>query len=136
MHPPQDLYINESYHIPVQLLEMRAVRSSGPGGQHVNKVSTKVELHYHIHDAFHLPIKFDVDGNILITSQKYRSQKENADDTLLKLKAIILRAIIPPKIRRTTKPTFAGREERIANKKKRGMIKQQRQLGKAIPHEE
>ena len=74
MHPPQDLYINESYHIPVQLLEMRAVRSSGPGGQHVNKVSTKVELHYHIHDAFHLPydivsrivsyssIKFDVDA--------------------------------------------------------------------------
>lgn len=87
MHPQQDLYINESYHIPVQLLEMRAVRSSGPGGQHVNKVSTKVELHYHIHDAFHLPydvisrivsyssIKFDVDGHILITSQKYRSQK-------------------------------------------------------------
>ena len=47
MHPQQDLYINESYHIPVQLLEMRAVRSSGPGGQHVNKVSTKVELQYH-----------------------------------------------------------------------------------------
>ena len=96
MHPQQDLYINESYHIPVQLLEMRAVRSSGPGGQHVNKVSTKVELHYHIHDAFHLPydvisrivsyssIKFDVDGHILITSQKYRSQKDNAEDTLLK----------------------------------------------------
>ena len=74
MHPPQDLYINESYHIPVQVLEMRAVRSSGPGGQHVNKVSTKVELHYHIHDAFHLP--YDIVSRIV----SYSSIKFDVDD--------------------------------------------------------
>ena len=51
MHPQQDLYINESFHIPAQLLEMRAVRSSGPGGQHVNKVSSKVELFFDVKNS-------------------------------------------------------------------------------------
>lgn len=124
--------------IPERELGVRAVRSSGPGGQNVNRVSTKVELSFDLpaSTALEAPVKarlrrlaenrLDADGRVLITSQATRSQAQNLADARDKLAALIRAALVVPKRRRATKPTRASKERRLDAKRKQSAKKQAR----------
>ena len=111
----------------------RFVRSSGPGGQNVNKVATAVELRFNIGTA---ALPDDVkerllalagnrisDGVLLIDSRAHRTQIENREAARERLVELLQRAAVRPKKRRPTKPKPAAREKRLDSKKRRGAVK-------------
>ena len=119
-------------------IEESFIRSSGPGGQKVNKTETCVQLRF---DARHckslsnsLFLRLKVlsgrlmsrDGIIVITASTYRTQEQNRKDARTRLIAIIAEAAIPPKFRRPTKPSKNAKAKRTAKKKQRGEIKKGR----------
>lgn len=109
-----------------------ASRSSGPGGQNVNKVNTKVELRFDVMKSAvlseeekslilnKLKGKINSDGILIITSQEDRSQLKNKETAISKFYTLVSRALTPPKPRRSTKPTAASRLRRLTEKKKTG----------------
>jgi len=114
-------------------------RSSGPGGQHVNKTETKVELRFNIADSVLLTedqkntLYQKLEGKladgattIILTSQVYRSQLKNKADVVDKLKNLLDRLLKKETERKATKPTKASTEKRIASKKQAGEIKTMR----------
>lgn len=125
----EDLIINDSIIISADLLTISAVRSSGPGGQNVNKVSTCIELRFNPKKCLVLTetainkiiaanrSRLDAEGALIITSQRYREQYRNIEDAREKLKSIVLEAIKIKKKRKPTKPTKASKEARMNSKK-------------------
>ena len=115
--------------IPVTDLTWSASRASGPGGQNVNKVASKVELRFDMHgcQALTVTVKarlralagsaLDTAGSIRIVSQVTRDQGRNLDDARDKLAALIARALVVPKRRRATKPTRGSTERRLQAKR-------------------
>ena len=115
-------------------IEERFVRSSGPGGQHVNKVSSAVELRFDVTGSS-LPAdvkarlvalagnRITSDGVILIDSREHRTQPQNREGARARLIALLQLAARRPKTRRATKPKRSAREKRLASKKHRGEIK-------------
>ena len=125
----EDLVINEKITIPAEQMTISAVRSSGPGGQNVNKVSTCIELRFNPKECSLLTEtavnklltanknKLDADEAIIITSQRFREQYRNIEDARDKLRSMILEALKVQKKRRPTKPTKASIEDRITSKR-------------------
>ena len=125
----EDLVINDKIIIPEEQMTISAVRSSGPGGQNVNKVSTCIELRFNPKNCSQLTEtainklltanknKLDSEDCLIITSQKYREQYRNIEDAREKLRNMILEALKVRKKRRPTKPTKASIEERMTSKK-------------------
>lgn len=118
-------------------LRFRFVRSSGPGGQNVNKVATAVQLHVVLAELG-LPAdvlarlrslagkRVNAEGELVIAAQRHRTQERNRADALARLADLITRARHVPKARRPTAPTKASRERRIADKTRRGQTKRLR----------
>ena len=124
--------------IPDTELSWVAVRASGPGGQNVNKVSSKVELRFDFETSrvLSMPVKarlrvlaasrLDADGKIVITSQATRNQPHNLLDARDKLAQLLRLALVVPKRRRKTKPSRSARETRLTDKRRHAEKKQTR----------
>ena len=132
------LEINSDITIKTAEIRFDFVRSSGPGGQNVNKVAAAVQLRFDIHNSTSIPdeikprlIKLagkrvNSEAVLLIDARTSRSQSQNRAEALERLKSLILKAIHKPKPRRKTRPTAASKEKRLRSKKMRGNLKRLR----------
>jgi ribosome-associated protein len=119
-------------------LEESFIRSSGPGGQNVNKLATAVQLRFDVRHSPSLPNdvrarletlagrRLTRDGVLVITAQRHRTQERNRQDALDRLIELIRQAAVRPVPRRPTRPTKGSRERRIESKKRRGGVKRLR----------
>lgn len=133
-----DLIISATVRVPASDLTWSATRASGPGGQHVNKVSTRVELRFDLAGTSALTEevkarlrrlavhRLDADGQLIVTSDASRSQSANLEDTRAKLGELIRRALHRPKPRRPTRPTRGSVRRRLDGKKRQGERKRLR----------
>jgi ribosome-associated protein len=131
------LRVTETIAIDDREIEERFVRASGPGGQHVNKVSTAVELRFDIR-ASSLPSdvkerllaiagqRTTGDGVLIIDSREHRTQARNREAARQRLIALVAQAAKRPRRRKATKPGRAARERRLEGKKARGKVKELR----------
>lgn len=118
-------------------IQIDFVRASGPGGQNVNKVATSAQLRF---DTRKLTLPEDAaarlsrlagqrltkDGVIVIQAQRFRTQERNRQDAIDRLIELLRQAMVRPKPRRATKPTFASKQRRLEGKKRRSDIKARR----------
>ena len=123
------LYVNQSIQIPRTELQFSYTRSSGPGGQNVNKVSTKAVLRWDVRQSPSLPAavrgrffdryaaRLTKEGHLILQSQKYRDQLRNMEDCLERLKALILDVASAPVQRRPTRRSRGSTERRLQDKK-------------------
>ena len=117
---------------------MRATRSGGPGGQHVNTSSTRIELRWQPATSaalsevqrarllMNLAGKLDGEGWIRLTASEHRSQLQNRDAAEARLVAMVKGALVVPKVRRATKPTYTSKVKRLASKSQRSEVKTNR----------
>lgn len=132
------LRIASALWLPASEIDIRFIRSSGPGGQNVNKVSTAAQLRFDLMGSPTLPeglkhraaklagARLTNDGEIVITASNYRTQSQNRDDAIARLTELLRSAAIPPKRRVPTKPTFASKTRRLEAKTKRAYVKRSR----------
>jgi ribosome-associated protein len=130
--------INNKIQIPENELEFKISRSSGPGGQNVNKLNTKVAVIFDIENSGalraeqkeiilrKLAYRLTKDKKLIVVSQKFRSQKANRDFAVEKLEGLIENAMRRPKTRRPTRPTRTAVEKRLKQKRMKSLLKQQR----------
>jgi ribosome-associated protein len=136
---PRDvLVVNAHVRIPRAELDIRASRSGGPGGQHVNTSSTKIELRWQPGSSIALSdtqkarvllalsTKLDTEGWLRLTASEHRSQLQNKEAAEARLIALVKGALVIPKKRRATKPTLTSKVKRLESKSQRAEVKQQR----------
>lgn len=124
--------------IPREEVTLRASRSSGPGGQHVNTSSTRIELTWNIADSpslspeqrerllTRLASRLDISGTLRLVSQTGRSQLRNKEEAVARLAELVAEALVVPKVRRATRPSKSAKRERLDQKRKRGALKRER----------
>jgi len=132
------LEIDATLSIPRSELAVRATRAGGPGGQHVNTSSTRIELSWNVARSRaltdvqrarlleRLRTRVDAEGTIRVVASAYRSQARNREDAERRLASMVRRALVPPKPRRATRPTKASVEARLRSKQLRSERKRQR----------
>ena len=136
------LEVTPELRIPRDELRFSYVRSSGPGGQNVNKVASKAVLRWAVTTSPSLPeavrqrflarfgSRLTQEGELVLASQRYRDQGRNAEDCLEKVRAMLLEVARPPKRRRATRPTASSRAERLKTKREQSQKKQSRRRPK------
>lgn len=126
-----DIVVNDRIVVPEAALETKAVRASGPGGQHVNKTASKIQMRVDLDRIVgflpdelprvreFLKSRLDAEGRLLVMSQDSRDQMRNRDDCAAKVAELLRAAIVRPKLRRPTRPTRASKDRRIESKRRR-----------------
>jgi ribosome-associated protein len=124
-----DIVVNERVVVPDAAIETKAVRASGPGGQNVNKLATKIQMRIEldrIQGLFpeelprvreFLKSRLDAEGRLLVMSQETRDQTRNREDCARKAAELLRAALVRPKVRRATRPTRASKQRRIEAKR-------------------
>ena len=132
------LRINGSVVIPLTELVVRATKSSGPGGQHVNTSSTRVEVVWNVRTSSALTdaqrfraltmlaARIDGEGNLRVVASDTRSQRQNRSLAEERLGELVRRSLVVPKVRRRTKPTRSSVENRLTEKKRQAGKKRDR----------
>jgi ribosome-associated protein len=139
------LFITPRVQLVVAECEVRATTGGGPGGQHVNRSATRVELRWRpatsdslrralAPDHFdrvlaRLRRRLDADGTLRIVASEHRSQRRNRDAALERLATIVRVALPDPVVRKATRPTRASVERRLDTKKRRSHVKRERRRG-------
>jgi ribosome-associated protein len=133
------LRVTDSVAIAENELTFEFLRASGPGGQHVNKVSTAVQLRFDVRRSTSLPAsvrrrlmhqaghRMTADGILIIRSQRHRSQHRNRQEALDRLVRLIRQALKPPKYRIPSRPSINAKKRRLAAKRHRSRLKKMRQ---------
>jgi ribosome-associated protein len=134
----KDLVINDRVTVRARDLSWSASRSSGPGGQNVNKVATRVTLRFDLYGTEALTRaqkirlrklagkRIDAQGALMINAQAERSQRQNLERARAGLRRLIGKALVPPKRRVATKPTRSAKRKRLEDKRRRGEQKKAR----------
>jgi ribosome-associated protein len=134
-----EVRITRSLAIPERELEVSFARSGGPGGQHVNTSSTKVELRFDVAGSpslteaqkarirAHLGSRVTGDGVLILTASEHRSQTRNRDAVMARFRRLLAEALRERKRRKPTRPSRAARERRLADKRRRSEKKAHRQ---------
>ena len=132
------LRIAPGWVVPAEDLEYKSVRSSGPGGQNVNKVASKVELRLKLAATRALnlgqkqrlmaahPSHVSLDGDFILTADRFRSQPMNQRDAEERLATMLLAIRTPPRRRVPTRPSRAAKARRVADKRARSEAKTRR----------
>ncbi len=122
------------YAVPDYEVEFSAIRAQGPGGQHVNKASTAVQLRFDVQaSGLPAPVKarllalpdsrVTADGVVVIKAQSTRSQEQNKVEAMARLQELVAQAEHVPRARKATKPTFGSKQRRLAGKAQRSEVK-------------
>ncbi len=126
---PEPLIVSESVQVPASAITVTAVRASGPGGQNVNKVSSKIDVRVDLAAILGLDAeararllsqtanRLDAAGLLHVTSQKTRDQGRNLADACEKIKAMVVKAMVAPIKRKPTRPSRGAVRRRLADKK-------------------
>jgi ribosome-associated protein len=132
------LLVNEDLRIPLSEFKITYARSAGPGGQNVNKVNSKAVLRWRIAASSAVPPqvrerflarygrRLSREGDLVLSSQRFREQRRNVEDCLSKLRRMLLSAAEPARPRRPTRPGRAAAERRLARKRTTARTKQLR----------
>ncbi len=138
MSAREALHAELTRRIPEECLSFQFSRSSGPGGQNVNKVNTRVTLVFSLSDCPHLgdeekrrlrrklANRLSAEGQLHVTSQRFRTQRANRAATIERFFDLLTDALLPPVPRRPTRPTSAARRRRLRDKKMQGERKRYR----------
>ncbi len=138
MASEDDIVVTDEIRIPRSELTFQFSRSGGPGGQNVNKVNTRVQLRWNVEETETLSDevrrrlktlnrrRINSDGELIITSQRYRDQPRNIEDCIEKLQELVAAAAVKPRRRRPTKPSAGSHRRRLQGKKERSQRKQNR----------
>jgi ribosome-associated protein len=136
------LVVSRSVAIPLTEFDVEYVRSGGPGGQNVNKVSSKARVRWPVVSSPSLPdevkerfltrykSRLTNEGELILVGQKYRDQKQNYDDCLTRLAEMVREVLVPPRPRKPTKPSRASQRRRVEAKKQRSDTKRLRRKPK------
>jgi ribosome-associated protein len=136
---PDMLQITPTIAIDDRDLVVEFVRSSGPGGQNVNKVATAAQLRFDLRGSASLPAdvkdrlarlaghRMTQEGVLVIEAKRFRTQEQNRMDAEARLAALVKKALLRPKRRLPTRPSAASRQARLQSKQRRGAIKKTRQ---------
>ena len=132
---PEPVVVSSTVRVPASAIEVSAVRSSGPGGQNVNKVASKIELRVDLSQIVGLDAgartrlrtlaagRLDARGWLMVTSQRTRDQPRNLEDARAKVRDLVARSLVAPKRRRPTRATAGARERRLHEKKRDAAVK-------------
>lgn len=136
---PDEIRITDRVRVFPHEISLSYARSGGPGGQHVNKTSSKVLLRWNLETSAaltdeqrarvrtKLASRLTEDGELLVTSEAHREQSRNVDDAVARFARILREALRVPKKRKATKPTRASQKRRLDAKRRRGDVKRGRQ---------
>jgi ribosome-associated protein len=136
------LEISPTLRVPLAELEFRATRSGGPGGQHVNTSSTRVEVSWDVAGSpalseeqrqrllVRLASRLDTTGRLRLVSSTTRSQLRNREEVTERLRQLVAEGLVVPKVRKRTKPSRAAKAARLESKRRRAATKRDRRRPK------